>query len=291
MSHSPINRIDYRNKKKELDFEIVDIQDFYHTRPHAHLKRDFRLNFWVMIYIIEGSGAHYVDFQKYNYTKGDIIFLEKNQVQHFEPNDEVKGYIVHINEPFFYKIQGFDGDIFLEFIDRASGSLVMNFGTSTSKTNRVLIDLIYKEYNNKEEKINVELIATLFQGFILALGQQVPNNHTLLTSRNYKHFTKFRQLVEAHYWETRNVEDYAKMMNYSKKTINQASRAVAGLSAKQFIINRVVLEAKRYLSQGELMNYEIAHLLGFEEAANMTKFFKHYEGVSPKEFRESIGLY
>jgi AraC-like DNA-binding protein len=29
-------------------------------------------------------------------------------------------------------------------------------------------------------------------------------------------------------------------------------------------------------------------VLGFEEAANMTKFFKNYEGISPKEFKENL---
>lgn len=85
-----------------------------------------------------------------------------------------------------------------------------------------------------------------------------------------------------------DVKVYADRMHLSKKAVNQFTRNVTGLSAKQFIINRLVLEIKRYLSQGELLNYEIADLLGFDEAANMSRFFKHYEGMSPKEFRESL---
>ncbi len=98
----------------------------------------------------------------------------------------------------------------------------------------------------------------------------------------------FRELVEENHAAKRSVEAFAQMMNVSKKTINQATRRVAGISAKQFIIDRLILEIKRFLSIGELMNYEIADRLGFGEAANMSKFFKHYVGVSPKAFKESL---
>lgn len=288
MKTTSINRIDYKNLKKKTDFEIVDLQLFFATRPHNKLKRDFRMNFWIILYITEGSGYHHVDFQRYHYKEGDIIFVQKNQVQHFEINNELKGYALHINEPFFYRIEGFNGDIFLEFVDKAFGSPVLSFDTSKDRTNRILIDLMDREYNKTSENLNIELIATLFQGFILSLRNQVSGNEKILLSKDYENFKLYRHLVEEKFTITRNVEDYASMMHLSKKTINQATRKVVGLSAKQFIINRIILEIKRYLSQGELMNYEIADLLGFGEPANMTKFFKNYEGVSPKEFKEKI---
>ncbi len=290
MTIKTINSIDYKNLKKNLDFEIVDLQLFFSTRPQQSLKKDFRINFWSIMYITEGSGFHSVDFKEYVYKKGDIVFVQKNQVHHYVINNDVKGYIFNINEPFFYRVKGFNGDIFLEFIDKAFGSPVLSFDTSVGRTNRVLIDLVYREYSKRKENINVELLATLFQGFILSLKGELLNEASVLLSKDYDNFKVYRQLVEENYTKTRNVEDYAGLMLLSKKTINQATRNVVGLSAKQFIINRVVLEIKRYLSQGELMNYEIADVLGFDEAANMTKFFKHYEGMSPKEFKENLKL-
>lgn len=288
MPDNKIKRVDYKNAKKNLDFEIVDIQLFFSTRPHKALQKDYRVNFWSIIYITEGSGKHFIDFKSYDYNKGDIIFILKNQVHHYKINDDVKGYVIHINEPFFYKVEGFDGDIFLEYVDRAFGSPVVHFDNSNGRSNRVLMDLIYHEYNKRNDNLNIELMATLFQGFILSLRGQLLENSNLNNSKDYEHFKRFRKFVENNYRKTRNVEDYSEMMHVSKKTINQGTRNVAGLSAKQFIIERVILEIKRYLSQGELMNYEIADVLGFYEAANMTKFFKQYQGESPKEFKENL---
>lgn len=288
MTKASINRIDYKNLKKKTDFEIVEIQSFFKARQHKRLESDFRLNFWVIFYVTEGSGVHYVDFERLDYKKGDIIFVQKNQVQRFQVNETVRGYLLHINEPFFYKIEGFKGDIFLEFVDKAYGSHLLHFDTSIETTNRLLVDLIYKEYSKEASDLNMALIASLFQGFILALRHHISGDSKILLSKDYENFKLYRQMVEEHFTKTRNVEDYARMLHMSKKSVNQATRNVAGLSAKQFIINRLILEIKRYLSQGELMNYEIAYFLGFGEAGNMTKFFKNYEGISPKEFRDKL---
>ena len=100
-----IKRIEYKNTHKNSDFEIIDLQLFYASRPHKMLQKDSRLNFYVLLYITEGSGIHTVDFIRYPYKKGDIIFIQKNQVHSYEINDEVKGYCIHINEPFFLSDQ------------------------------------------------------------------------------------------------------------------------------------------------------------------------------------------
>ena len=102
---------------------------------------------------------------------------------------------------------------------------------------------------------------------------------------SYKWFIQFKNLVEVHYKEKKSVQDYAKMMLVSSKTINQATRIAVDLSAKQFIIDRILLEIKRYIGQGDFTINEISDLMGFDEPSNLTKFFKRYEGVSPKEFR------
>ncbi|MBI9102611.1 MAG: helix-turn-helix domain-containing protein [Spirochaetales bacterium] len=283
-----INRINYKNDKRDSDFEIIDLPTFFTTRPKSLLEKDFRLNFWSIIYITEGSGHHFVDFIRYPYKKGDIIFVQKNQVHHFEVNQIVKGWLIHLNEPFFYRIKGFKGDIFLDLVDQAAGIPVLPFKNGPDTTNRILIDLIHREYEQNVNSFDIELIASLFRSFILSLRPQLPVKKEIFQSKDYENFKTFRTLVETNYTTTRNVEDYANRMNLSRKTINQATRNVAGLSAKQFIINRITLEIKRHLSLGELMNYEIADLMGFDEPANMSKFFMRYEGLSPKDFRDDV---
>lgn len=282
-----IKRINYRNDKRESDFEIVDIQDFFKTRSAKLLESDYRLNFWAIIYITEGLGTHFVDFIQYNYQKDHIIIIQKNQVHHFKLNSSVKGYVIHINEPFFYRLNLINEEILTGFIDRASGNPVLPCCIDKDNINKILIDLIFKEYNRGDDQYSADLTSTLFESFILSLRFNIPEKE-VINSRDYTNFKRFRLEVEKHYTRIKSVEEFSKIMSLSKKSINQATRQVVGLSAKEFIINRVILEIKRCLSVGNLLNYEIADRLGFNDPANMTRFFTHYHGVSPKVFRKNL---
>lgn len=284
-----IKRINYRNPKKQShDFEIVDLQLFFATRPHWHISSDYRLNFWLMIYIYEGSGQHSVDFEDYTYNPGDLVVIQKNQVHHFIVNKNAKGYLMHINEPFF--MAGDLADLFLDFFDRPYKSPIISVNTSESATHRILMDLIYKEYLKTDEQQGEELIRALFKSFLLAVRGEAIAREASYDSKVLNNYNVFRKLLDEHFQEEKTVEAYAAMMNVTKKVINYATRQVVGMSAKQFIIQRTLLEIKRYLSQGELMNYEISDLMGFDEPANMTKFFKRYEGISPKAFRKKCEM-
>lgn len=286
---SKIRRINYRKQDEGLpDFEMVDLHLFFSTTPSRMLERDFRLNFWVLLYITEGTGVHYVDFHRLEYKPGDVLFIQKNQVQKFAVNMDVRGYILHINEPFLVSLNQYGKNIFLEFIDRSGGSPVISVNTDVSSTNRKLIDLLFSEYSRGHKNVDEEFIKSLFDSFILSLRQEFKYVESVFTTSDYRIFSEFREIVEAHYMEHLTLDHYAERMGVSKKTINKATRAVVDLSAKEFANNRLFLEIKRYLSQGELLIYEISDMLGFDEPSNMTKFFKKHEGTSPKLFQQSL---
>lgn len=60
------------------------------------------------------------------------------------------------------------------------------------------------------------------------------------------------------------------------------------LSAGELIRNRILLEAKRLLTNAKINVSEIAVDLGFADNSYFSKFFKKYEGVSPEVFRKQF---
>ena len=73
-----------------------------------------------------------------------------------------------------------------------------------------------------------------------------------------------------------------------KKTLNQTCRQYAGLTAKQFINQRILLESKRLLAYTKASVKEIAWQLGFEEASHFGKFFKKEMQKTPLAFRKEF---
>ena len=98
-------------------------------------------------------------------------------------------------------------------------------------------------------------------------------------------FGAFRVAVEERFTQTRQVVDYAHLLGYSVRTLSRATEAAAGVSSKQFIDQRVVLEAKRLLAHTDWTAATIAQSLGFSSATNFSKYFRQRTGVSPLTFR------
>ncbi|MFH9552810.1 helix-turn-helix domain-containing protein [Streptomyces sp. NPDC017435] len=101
-------------------------------------------------------------------------------------------------------------------------------------------------------------------------------------------YLRFRDAVERDFTRTRRVEDYARALGYSGRTLSRATLAGAGLSAKEFVDRRVVLEAKRLLAHGDRTAAQISDHLGFVNPSQFSKYFLHRTGQSPIEFRRGI---
>jgi AraC-like DNA-binding protein len=96
--------------------------------------------------------------------------------------------------------------------------------------------------------------------------------------------------VERDHAVTRRVEDYAAALGYSPRTLTRAASSATGRTAKQYIDDRVLLEAKRLLRHSGLPAKEVADRLGFIDASDFTKFFRLRTGMTPGAFRSGTDL-
>ena len=98
-------------------------------------------------------------------------------------------------------------------------------------------------------------------------------------------FNQFKNLLENDCVKTRNSRAYAAKLFISYKFLNEVVKKLTGKTVKTFIDDFVIMEIKRYLVSTSLSSKEISYKTGFEEPANMTKFFKKHTGLTPLKFR------
>lgn len=96
---------------------------------------------------------------------------------------------------------------------------------------------------------------------------------------------KFNVLVDLHFREKRQVQEYAELLHRSPKTLSNLFGKYGKKSPLQIIQERVALEAKRLLFYTDSQIQEIAYDLGFEDPGHFSKFFKKASGLSPQAFR------
>lgn len=100
-------------------------------------------------------------------------------------------------------------------------------------------------------------------------------------------FHRFRNLVEQGFREQHDVGHYARALGYDPRTVSRAAHRATGRSAKAYLEERVLLEAKRLLAHDELSPTRCADRLGFTDAANFSAFFLHHSGVRPGTWQKA----
>ncbi len=98
-------------------------------------------------------------------------------------------------------------------------------------------------------------------------------------------FTRFLMLVEAHYADHWNMDDYAAKLGLSTQRLNRLVRSQRHCSALTLVHERLIREACRRLLYVAAPAASISLDLGFEDPAYFSRFFKRHTGLSPQQWR------
>ena len=102
-------------------------------------------------------------------------------------------------------------------------------------------------------------------------------------------YTQFCDLVVAHYKENRNVNFYARLMDYDPRYFSKMFRQYSnGLSPLEWIQQYVATQAKRIMdtNPGQSVK-ETAYELGFPDTANFCRYFKRATGIYPQAYKKN----
>lgn len=108
-----------------------------------------------------------------------------------------------------------------------------------------------------------------------------PSHHEVIIER-------FRSLINGHCNEHHSVNWYADMMMISPDYLSKITRETDGRSARAWINERLIDNAKFIMKQSDLTLKEISEKLNFPDQSGFGRFFKANTGISPKEFRQRL---
>ncbi|MBU3062553.1 helix-turn-helix domain-containing protein [Nocardia sp. NEAU-G5] len=103
-------------------------------------------------------------------------------------------------------------------------------------------------------------------------------------------FHLFRSSVEAHFREHHDTGYYARTLGYAPRTLSRAVQQVTGRTAKAYIVDRIVLEAKRLLTHDRLTAAACANTLGFLDPSNFSVFFRKATGIRPGAWQATAAV-
>ncbi|CAL2086322.1 AraC family transcriptional regulator, transcriptional activator of pobA [Tenacibaculum sp. 190524A05c] len=286
-----VKEIKFNNlKNPNSQFDIIELRELLSRTELDHdLTVIHRVEFYHIFFVIEGTGKHTIDFTDYEFKKGTLFTLRKNQLQKFSKDYNANGYLLIFTEDFL--ISHFNQIEISKSIQLFNNLLIMPKIELNSEEFDDLMELVNRiktEYFEAYDDFSGGIIRSALHMIITKLFRiKTKNSDHLLHKKYFNEFVQFQQLVEQHYADTKKVADYASKMNCSSKTLNNICNNIIGKSAKVVIHEVVITQIKRLLISTNLSVTEIAYTVGFEEPSNLYKYFKLHSGTTPELFRKS----
>lgn len=253
--------------------------DFIQNRP-------FRSGHFSVILIIKGSLKIKVNFFEYQLAAKEVLIVPPNAIREmlWEGNDVQFISLLFTTE--FLGEAGILGKYFnvANFLKEGMAS----FSKLTKSDHALLLQLtqiIYTLLNADSYPAgDDEVIRNLFRAVLLKVKQyydEIPVDNKLSSSIIYR----FIRLLSQHYLFHREVAFYAEKLSINEKYLTQLLKRKAGKTARQFITEMVILEAKVLLNENILSVKEIAARLHFENQFHFSRFFKQYAGLTPTNYK------
>lgn len=288
-----IPEVNFQNRyQKSFEFEIVSNKEFLRNNPLSNHDpfRPHRLQFYAILFIKKGAGHHFIDFKRYPYKKGSVLFISKDQVHAFERNVDRDASFLLFTE-YFLERSSMGSNLMhhLTLYNYHLYSPVLQLPEDFFEVFATLVEQLDNEFNAPDDFATEEIIQSALK-ILLCMAERVRKTNISIrpASLYHKEFLKFQALLKQHLFTNKQVQFYANKMNISTKKLNRITQEIKSQAAKTYINELLITEIKRLLTNTALSIKEIAYTTGFEDPTNFVKFFKKYTTLTPVEFRKQI---
>jgi len=283
----PVYDVSTLSGYKEEDIMVSRLGQYLSV--HQHLHNAHRHTFYHAMMFTAGAGTHTIDFKTFTVKPYQIYFMIPGQVHGWQFEGEVEGYVLNFSVRFLQSL--LQKPDYLEQFPFFSGEVdesVIDLPAILHQTVTATFEDMLKEAERKE-RLSVDMIQVLMiQLFILVGRVSLERSSHQTNSYNYVLLRNFQKLIEKHYNRLKLPKEYAELLFITPNHLNAVCNSVLGMSAGEVIRNRVILEARRLLTNKDMTITEIAYLLNFTDNSYFTKFYKKHTGQTPEEFRRSL---
>lgn len=275
--------------EKDFGFKIANNREILlHEGLDHNPFRPHRIQFYAILFILEGEGVHFIDFKNYPYKKGSIIFISKEQVHAFEMNMERKAFFLMFSEEFLEKGNTSTSNL-MQHLSLYNHTLYPPVIQLEEEKTRLFLDITQKikeEFDAPDDELTEEIMHAALKIFLCMSDRIRRQNRSNIIKHHYHdEYLLFQKLLKEHIFESRKVKFYAEKMLMSSKKLNRITNEMVQQTAKGHINTFLTLEIKRLLMNTSFSISEIAYKTGFEETTNFVKYFKKQLQLTPSQFR------
>ena len=281
----------YKNKYgSELLIDIVALKDI---KKYLAGKAVHTLTYYDITFITEGEGRFVIGHQTYNAVSRDVFFSRPGEIRSWEIKCIKNGYALIFEDEFlssFFKDTQFVQH--LSYFHPGETSLKLQLPEELYIHMLQLLQHIKKEIDTYQPG-NVHMLRALLYEALMLLDRcyqktlSAIGNETLTGSKenNSPYIERFIKLVEENLKEQHSVQFYADCLCITPNYLNELVHSVLYTSAKQYIRNKVMNEARKLLAYTDIPVSEIALILHFSTVSYFIRSFRQHTGKTPFNYR------
>lgn len=226
--------------------------------PHRH-------SFFSLVWFTEGIGFYVIDFEEYEIKPDRVFFVSPKQIHNWDYSENSKGYILTIDSTLGEEL---NLNYTFPYIDINS--------KTKDLLSAIFPDLIANFEKQNDIGIDIRYVYQLCERF----AQQNKVQHH--TTNSY--ITAFKVLISENHAQPHTMDWYADKLHLSADELNSICKAYTGTTAKQYLLDFQLTEAKRLLLYSNRNVNEIAFQLGFEDSSYFSRIFKKKTSLTPSGF-------
>lgn len=264
-------------------------EDFYvntlsnHLKTHSFVETPHRHSSYLLLFFTHGSGKHEVDFDRYEVVPGSIFALQPGQLHHWDLSRDVDGYVVIYAQELYNLYFGQKQITDFPFYQSAKSKPEIVLGASEIQALLPFFELLRSESTQNKIWSGQKMLNLLDCIHIEMTRHYAVGIHE--THPYNTHVKKFEQLLELYFRREKLPSFYADKLHITLKHLNRICNEMLQKTATEVIAERLILEAKRMLTDPNLSVNAVADTLGFDDYSYFSRFFKKQAGMSPSDFR------
>ena len=234
-----------------------------------------QITFWTT-----GHGTYFIEDQRLDFLAPAVSFIPSGVVHGFsvEPS-QTDAIVVSIADSALVPLRAqtiLPLDVPLMTTTQADGTAWQRLG--------LVMQQIAEEYREGRPGMD-KVLSALTAVALTEIARLRPDMPTGSKPGHRQLASAFRRQVDLHFRDNWPVERYIAELGTTAHLLAKACEQAFGLSVKEFLGERRLLEAKRLLLFTIRPLEDIAFEIGLKDAAYFSRFFKARMGIPPSEWR------
>lgn len=250
------------------------------------LLQPHRTAYYFFVFVNKGSSSHKVDLETVSISSGQLLYILPNQIHTPQPKrDDLEYFKLSFEQSCLALLP----QQFSFLIDPLNTQTITFDNVSKQRVKalfEILNQLLQSDNNQKDTEIILAHLNSLLTEFNNAYFKNIGKDNIL--NPKLSKYIEFKIAIETHLTEQHSINTIADNLSVTTNNLYNIVKEFSGVSPKEFITNRLMLEAQRKLHYSKPSIKELAYDLGFNDPDYFSRLFKKSTGKSISKYLADI---